>query len=86
MEEIRIGNITDFEMEASKKSLCNAIRSTADNDRLLSDFYMNGILAGQFVTVEEFIQKINTVTKEDVQKIGQNIKPDTMYFMQGGAQ
>lgn len=86
MEEIRIGNIADFELEASKKSLCNAVRSTADNDQLLSDFYMNGILAGQFVTVDEFMQKINAVTKEDVQKISQNIKLDTMYFMQGGAQ
>ena len=81
VEEIKNGNISDYEYEATIKSYINSIRSLADNPIYMTDYYLGQLVAGTDDTFEGLIEKISTVKKEDVISVAQNIELDTIYFL-----
>ena len=81
MEAIGRGEITDAEFMASKNSMKNMIRSLADAPRLLQDYYLGQLMAGTDDDLEDFVQKIESVTREQVVDVSKNIKLDTVYFL-----
>ena len=83
VEEIGSGNITDFEYEATIKSIENALKLINDNQFQISDFYFNQILAGTNDTPETLIEKIRNVSPKDVVDVSSKIKLDTIYFLSG---
>lgn len=83
LDEIRKGNVTEFELAASKKSLINAYKSMEDEPaRIISAKTSNSIL-GLDVSLDEIAGKVNAVTKEDVVEMASHIWPDTIYFLKG---
>jgi len=84
MEQFRAvenGDISDFEMEASKKSLVTGLKSMQDSQGAMVDFYLSQHLSGTGENMDSFIEKIMAVTKEDVIKISKKITLDTVYFL-----
>ena len=83
LDEIRKGNITEFELSSAKKSLINAYKSMEDEPaRIVSAKTGNAIL-GVCDTTEEAAQKVNAVSKEDVAEMSNHIWLDTIYFLKG---
>ncbi len=83
LDEIRNGNVTDFELAASQKSLINAYKSMEDEPiRSISAKTSNTIL-GIDVSADEIAGKIGAVTKEDVIDMASHIWLDTIYFLKG---
>ena len=81
MKEIAGGNISDYEYDSSLYTIETGVKSMADSQLQMVDFYLGQIIAGSNDTLESLIEKVKKVTKEDVSKISQKIKLDTVYFL-----
>lgn len=83
LDEVKKGNITDLEIESSKMFLINSLVTTYDDQMALISFYLNQKVAGTNADIEECIEKIKVVTKEDVARIIKKVHLDTVYFLAG---
>ncbi len=83
LNEMKKGNITDFELEAAKSSMINAYRSLTDTPATLIDFYVGQIAAGSQDTIEATIRGIEKVTKEGIAAAAGMVEADTVYFLKG---
>lgn len=79
--ECKKGNITDEEIKNAKSFLTTILKQTADSQRSLSEFYMTGIISKARVTPEEYIEKINACTKEDLVRLANNIEIQTEFYL-----
>ncbi len=81
LDACKNGDITDEEIEFSKKFIIGILKQTGDNQHNLADFYMTGILAGRPLSPEEYIARIEALTKEDVVRVAQKITLQTEYYL-----
>ncbi len=81
MDEIKKGNISDYELEATLKTSETGIKSLKDSQLQMVDFYLSQSIAGIEDNFDEMIQKAKRVTRQDVVEIAGRIKLDTIYFL-----
>jgi len=83
LKEIEEGNISDYELDSTIKALKTSLNAMKDNATSKSDYYLSQKIAGVDLNIEEFIKKVEKVTKEDVVEVAKKVKLDTVYFMTG---
>ncbi len=83
LEEIKKGNISDFEFDASIKTIVNAYNSYYDDQRALVSLHLSNSVAGTNTEISEYIENINRVTKDDVVRVARKLQLDTVYFLAG---
>ena len=83
LECMKTGKIDDFETEAAKKYMKTAYDAVKDNQRGVEDFYLSKIIEGSSVTIDEQLQGILNVSKEDVVRAARGIELDTVFFLKG---
>ena len=83
LDEIKKGNVTDFEISASKKSLINAYKSMEDEPSRIISTKTSNLILGVDLSIDQIEEKINAVSKEDVVKMASHIWLDTIYFLKG---
>lgn len=77
--DICCGNITENELTLAKKSIINAKRESLDSaSGMLSDLEMAGLLG---LSVEGFIEKIDSITADEVIHVAKKIKKDTIFTL-----
>lgn len=76
-------NITDEEMNSAILSLVNALRSYKDSTKNQIDYYLGQALAGTNTSIDEVIEKISSVKKDDVFRVAKSISAETVYFLKG---
>jgi predicted Zn-dependent peptidase len=81
LEEIRQGNISDQELEQTKATLSNQLRSQMDRSYEMIHFHYQSVLNGKDLPLEKLLEQVNAVQKEDVQKIAEKIRLDVIYFL-----
>jgi predicted Zn-dependent peptidase len=81
LKAIRDGNITDLEMEATKKSYETGIKSMQDSQGAMVDFFLSQLLSGENDAPEAFLNKLMQVEKQDVVRVSEKITLDTVYFL-----
>ncbi|HOQ36440.1 MAG TPA: pitrilysin family protein [Acetivibrio sp.] len=81
LEDIKNGNISDYEYEASIKSMETGIKSLKDSQLQVVDFYLSQHIIGTDDGPNDMIEKIKQVTKKDVVDIAGKIQLDTVYFL-----
>jgi predicted Zn-dependent peptidase len=81
LDEIRNGNISDYEMDAALKSMETGIKSLTDSQMNIVDFYLSQIISGTSDSFGDVISKIRKVKKDDVVRAAQKIALDTVYFL-----
>lgn len=81
LKDIEKGNVTDYELESTVKALKTSMNAMKDNATSKSDYYLSQKIAGSDVDIDEFIKKVEAVTKEDVVEVAKKVKLDTVYFM-----
>ncbi|MEJ6950579.1 EF-P 5-aminopentanol modification-associated protein YfmF [Natronospora cellulosivora (SeqCode)] len=81
LDDLKEGNFSEEELEWTKKSLVNGYQSSTDDIRSLSAYYLLGLINKTPETFNEAIEKIKNVSKDDVIKVGESIKLDTIYFL-----
>ena len=81
LDEMKKGNFTDEDLLASKMALCDAVSKVDDLSSQLDNWYVVRTFLKENETIEENIEMINSVTKEDIIKIANSVKLDTVYFL-----
>jgi predicted Zn-dependent peptidase len=82
LQEMVNGNITDFELDATKLSMCNDFVSVCDFDSGIETWYLTQLMDSGFDSVEEACSKVNSVTKEQVVKMASKLHFDTIYVLE----
>ena len=80
---MRNGNISDYEYDATMKSIINALRSLGDDIGYLEDYYLGQTVSGTSLSLEEYISQIKSVTVSDVVRVANRIQPELVYFLTG---
>lgn len=81
IEEMKKGNISDFEIEATKMAVVNSFYSTNDTVGGIEAWYLSQLFDGEFRTMEEMSNEINAVTKEQIVAAARKITLDTVYVL-----
>jgi predicted Zn-dependent peptidase len=83
MEAMKQGEFTEEELAQTKAVIHNQILETVDTARGLVEVLYHNELANASITVEEYLEKIKAVTKEEVMSAARKVEQDTIYFLRG---
>ncbi len=81
LEDMRQGKIEKQELEQTKATLSNQLRSQMDRSYEMIFYHYQSVLSGQQRPLKQLLEQINQVQKEDVQKIAEKVQLDTIYFL-----
>lgn len=81
LEAMKNGDFTEEDIQNAKKYIIAGLKTTKEEQDAELTYYLGQELSEKFTTFEEYEEKINRVTKEDIQKVAQNIKINTIYFL-----
>ena len=81
LEDIKNGDFTDEDIDNSKKLIVESIRGISSEQDTEITYYYGQELSGEFTTLEEYMRKIEKVSKEEVEKLAKEINIDTIYFL-----
>ncbi|NLM75426.1 MAG: insulinase family protein [Clostridiaceae bacterium] len=81
VEDMRKGNITKDEIDATKKSLETGMKAMQDSQGAIVDFFLSQHLTNCADDFESTAEKFRQVTIDDVVRVAQNIQLDAVYFL-----
>ncbi len=81
LESIAVGEISEQEFANTRTAILSQARLQEDSPSQLIGSIMEGIISGKIMDQSEIINKLTRVTKEDVVRVAQQIKLDTIYFL-----
>lgn len=83
LDEIKAGRFTDRELDSARLALIDAFGSLYDSPPDLFRFYQVRSLLGIETVIENSIERIKNVSREDVVAAANEVKLDTVFFMKG---
>ncbi|MEF9991670.1 MAG: pitrilysin family protein [Romboutsia sp.] len=81
IESLKIGEISKEEIENSKSGIINSMKSLKDSIGGMSDFYFAQVMSKTNSTIEKIIEEVEKVSIENIAKVANEIKLDTVYFL-----
>jgi len=81
IEDMRLGNISDEEIEDAKANLITAYKSFNDKQSSIINLYMGQRFLGIVEDIESMIAKIKAVTKEEVVEVANKLELEVTYFL-----
>ncbi|MFC0471994.1 EF-P 5-aminopentanol modification-associated protein YfmF [Halalkalibacter kiskunsagensis] len=82
-EAMKQGDFTEAEVEQTKAMLKNQLLETADVARGFVELSYHQVVSGKKRSIDEWLQQIDAVTKEDIVQVARKVKLDTIYFLKG---
>ena len=83
LSDIQKGKISKTEFLAAKKSILNVYSGVKDSASAIERFYLGRIVNGIDMDISGFIQKIESLTVEDVINVSKLLCEHTIYFLSG---
>jgi len=81
LEDIKNGDFTEEDIENSKRVIVATIRTIDDEQDTGISYYFGQELAETKVSIEEYIEKVNNVQKENIINIANKVSINTVYFL-----
>lgn len=81
LEDMKNGKFTEEDIENAKKYMVAGIKTVQDEQDSEITYYMGQELSGKLIYFEDYINKINDVTREQIDQITKNININTIYFL-----
>ena len=81
IEDIQKGNFTKEDIENAKNLIISSIKGINSEQDTEITYYYGQEMSDKFISIEEYIEKINNVTKEDIIEVASNIWINTVYFL-----
>ena len=81
IEDIKKGNFSEEDIENSKKGIIAAINTIDDEQDTGITYYFGQELSGSNVSEEDYIKKIENITKENIVDIANKVQINTIYFL-----
>ncbi|ASB89550.1 pitrilysin family protein [Bacillus sonorensis] len=82
-QEMKKGNFTEEAISQTKAVIKNQILETLDTPYGLVEFIYQQAAARTEYSLEEWLDRIDSVTKDDIIEVGKKIELDTTYFLKG---
>ncbi|PLT34149.1 EF-P 5-aminopentanol modification-associated protein YfmF [Bacillus sp. V5-8f] len=83
MEEMKKGNFTEDELSQTKAVVRNQILETIDVARGLVEILYHNVVSGSNISLDEWMDRTEKTTKEQIINVAQKIECDTIYFLTG---
>lgn len=81
LEDMKNGNFSEEDIENGKKGIIAGIRTIDDEQDTQITYYFGQELSNKPVDIEEYKEKIQSVTKDDIVEIAKKININTIYFL-----
>lgn len=81
LEDIKNGEFTDADLQNAKQTIISTIKFIPDEQDTEVTYYFGQELSNNKVSFEEYIEKVKSVTKEQIVELAKSIKIDTIYFL-----
>lgn len=81
VEEMKKGNITDFELESAKLAVTNSFHGVTDTVTGTVSWYSSQIMDASVDTPQQAADKINAITKEEIVAAANKLKLDTIFTL-----
>ena len=81
LEDMKNGKFTDEDIQSAKNLLLSTINNIEEEQDTEISYYFGQELAKRDVTIEEYKNKVEQVTKEQIQEVANSIKTNTIYFL-----
>lgn len=83
LDDMRGGDFTDTDIEAAKLAMINSYRAVSDSLYSTENWYLNQMFAEDIVSAEQMIDKVKSVTREEIIEAAKKVKLDTVYMLKG---
>ena len=81
LEDIKNGEFTDADLQNAKQTIISTIKFIPDEQDTEVTYYFGQELSNNKVSFEAYIEKVKSVTKEQIVELAKSIKIDTIYFL-----
>lgn len=81
LEDMKNCDFTDEDIDNAKKYMIAGIKTVQDEQDSEITYYMGQEMSGKLLSFDEYMNKINWVSKEDVTKIANSVNINTIYFL-----
>ncbi|MCI8361730.1 MAG: insulinase family protein [Clostridia bacterium] len=81
LKDMQEGNFTDEDIENAKNLIIATIENIPEEQDTEISYYLGQELAGTNISVEEYKEKIQNVTKEQIVEVAKSVKMNTVYFL-----
>lgn len=85
IENMKKGEISDFEISSAKKYLRNAYNSINDSLRGTEDYYLSQAILSTDKSIDSLLNEIDRVSADDVCRVMNKVECDVVYFLKGMA-
>lgn len=77
------GDFTEEELQQTKAVVKNQLLETIDVARGMIEILYHNVIANDTITLDEWLEKTETITKDEVVAVAKKIELDTIYFLTG---
>ena len=81
LEDMKKGKFTDKNIEEAKTNIISTINFIPEEQDTELIYYFSQELSGYKIEYEEYIEKINSITKDDIIELANRIQVNTIYFL-----
>lgn len=81
IEDMKNGNFTEEDINQAKNNIISTIKFIPEEQDTELIYYFSQELSGYEMSYDEYIQKINNITKDDVVNLSNKIQINTIYFL-----
>jgi len=81
LEDMKKGDFTDKNIEEAKINIISTINFIPEEQDTELMYYFSQELSGYEMSAEEYISKINSITKDDIINLANRVQVNTIYFL-----
>ena len=81
LEDMKNGDFTEEEVENAKKAIISSIKTIDDEQDTSITYYFGQEMSGNQKSVDDYIERIGKVNKEDVIQVANKVEINTIYFL-----
>ena len=81
LEDIKNGKFEEADIDDAKRTIISNVKTIPEEQDTEITYYFGQEISNVKYTLEEYVEKINKVTKEQIQKLEEKININTIYFL-----
>ncbi|MBO5413443.1 MAG: insulinase family protein [Clostridia bacterium] len=81
LEDMKNGKFTDEDLQNAKNLIISTIEAIPEEQDTELTYYFGQELANSQISVEEYKQRVEKINKEDIEKLAQTVRLNTVYFL-----
>ena len=81
IEDMKNGNFIEEDIENAKKLIVSSVKGISSEQDTEITYYYGQELSDTFTTIDDYVTKINNVTKSNIEEVAKEIWINTVYFL-----